>query len=77
MENAEDEDDLKLVKASAGLLSDLESALPKLLWRPSSSATSHGPVHTQVRKRDLDYVIKLVRQITIHTCTNMLIARNR
>ena len=43
MDTAEDDDDLKLVKASAGLLSDLELALPKLLWRPSQTASSLDP----------------------------------
>lgn len=60
MESPDEDDDLKLVKASAGLLSDLESALPKLLWKPSKDG-SHGRVHTQTWRRDLDYVIRLVR----------------
>ena len=57
----DDDDDLKLVKASAGLLSDLESALPRLLWRPAKNGNHRGCVHTQIKQRDLDYVLKLVR----------------
>ncbi|KAK3709468.1 hypothetical protein LTR37_010841 [Vermiconidia calcicola] len=60
METTEDEDDLKLVQASAGLLSDLEAALPKLLWRPSTTGSGRGEVHRQVKRRDLDYVIRLI-----------------
>ena len=60
MESPDDEDDLKLVKASASLLSDLEAAIPKLLRKPPKNGSSQGQVHTQVRRRDLDYVIKLV-----------------
>ena len=61
MENAEDDEDLKLFKASATLLSDLEACLPQLLWRRAKSPSSRGRVHTQVKQRDLDHVLKLVR----------------
>jgi hypothetical protein len=61
MESPDDEDDLKLVKASAGLLNDLEASLPKLLWKRSKTGTGHGPVHKWVKHRDLEYVIRLVR----------------
>lgn len=60
MENADEEDDLKLVKASAGLLNDLEHDLPRLLFKQSKS---HRRVHTRVKKRDLDRVANLVRYI--------------
>ena len=60
MEALEEEDDLKLVRASVGLLSDLEAALPKVLWK-SERGSHRGRVHTQVKRRDLEYVIKLVR----------------
>lgn len=61
MESTEDDEDyeLKLVKASATLIADLEDALPKLLWKPAKSGNSRK-VHTQVRRRDLDRVINLV-----------------
>ena len=35
MEAPDDDDDLKLVKASAGLLADFEASLPKVLWKVS------------------------------------------
>lgn len=65
MEATDEDDDLKLVKASAGLLLDLESALPKILWKPRKNGSSRGRVHSQVRKRDLYYVIELVRDSLI------------
>ena len=60
MESPDEEDDLKLVKASAGLLLDLEAALPKLLWKRKTSVGDRKRVHTQVKQRDLAYVIHLV-----------------
>lgn len=60
MENADDEDDLKLIKASAGLLADLEHDLPRLLFKPSKSRPGHQRAHTRVKKRDLDRVVNLV-----------------
>jgi len=65
MDTTEDDDDLELVRASASLLSDLEISLPKILWNPSKSGTGHGAVHSQVKQKDLDYIINLVR---LHTC---------
>ena len=60
MEGSEDDDDLKLVKASAALLADLEDALPKIFWKPAASGNGRK-VHTQVRRKDLDHVTRLVR----------------
>jgi hypothetical protein len=60
MESPDDEDDLKLVQASAGLLSALEAALPKLLWKASKNQSNRRRVHIEVKRRDLDYVIRLV-----------------
>lgn len=60
MESPDDDDDLKLVQASAGLLSDLEAALPKLLWKAPKSNSNIRRVHTQVKRRDLNYIIALV-----------------
>lgn len=60
MDAAEEDEDLKLVQASSGLLSDLEACLPKVLWRPSKAGATYKRVHKQVRQRDLDYVLKLV-----------------
>ncbi|KAK5107621.1 hypothetical protein LTR62_000956 [Meristemomyces frigidus] len=55
----EDDADLKLVQASATLLSDLQIALPKILWR-QAEGVEHGRVHTRVRQRDLDYAVRLI-----------------
>ncbi len=60
MESPDDEDDLTLVQASAGLLSDLEAALPKLLWKTQKNKSDDRRVHVLVKRRDLDYVIRLV-----------------
>lgn len=62
MEHNEEEDDVKLAKASAGLLADLESCLPKVLWKPSRIEADRGRVHSRVRQKDLDYIINLVCQ---------------
>lgn len=53
---AEVDDELKLMRASAGLLSDLQAALSTLLWK----RRDRGRVHHLVRARDLDHVIQLV-----------------
>lgn len=60
MENTDDDDDLKLVQASAGLIADLELALPKILWKQPKKGDPHRRVHTQVKQRDLDYAIRLL-----------------
>lgn len=60
MDDSNEDDDLKLVKASAGLLSDLQDALPKLLWKPSEVDNKRGAVHTQVKQRDIEHVVNLV-----------------
>jgi hypothetical protein len=60
MEYNEEDDDIKLARASAGLLADLESCLPKVLWKPSRTKAERGRVHSHVRRKDLDYTINLV-----------------
>ncbi|RMY96738.1 hypothetical protein D0862_08433 [Hortaea werneckii] len=60
MESNDDDADLQLIKASSTLLSDLQDALPKALWRPSKTDSAHGRVHSHVRQRDLDYILKLI-----------------
>jgi hypothetical protein len=60
MEHNEEDDDIKLARASAGLLADLESCLPKVLWKPCGNDGERGRVHSHVRRKDVDYVIKLV-----------------
>ena len=61
MEGNDEDEDVKLARASAGLLSDLESCLQKVLWKKSAqNTTTHGRVHSRVRQKDLDYIINLV-----------------
>jgi hypothetical protein len=61
METNDEEEDVKLARVSAGLLADLESCLPKILWKASrNNDASHGRVHSRVRQKDLDYIINLV-----------------
>jgi hypothetical protein len=61
MEGNDDDEDVKLARASAGLLADLELSLPKILWKkPAENQTAHGRVHSRVRQKDLDYIINLV-----------------
>jgi hypothetical protein len=61
MEANDEDEDVKLARASAGLLADLESCLQKVLWKPSrNNGIPHGRVHSRVRKKDLDYLINLV-----------------
>lgn len=56
----QDDDDLRLIRASASLLEDLEISLPRILWKPGHRSR----VHQLVRLRDLDYIIQLV-QLTL------------
>ncbi|KXT12555.1 hypothetical protein AC579_7491 [Pseudocercospora musae] len=59
MENADEEDDVKLVKASARLLADLEHELPKLLWKRSAQGKPRQ-AHTKVKTQDLDRIVNLI-----------------
>jgi hypothetical protein len=61
MEANDEDEDVKLARASGGLLADLESCLQKVLWKPSRNhGASHGRVHSRVRQKDLEYLINLV-----------------
>lgn len=60
MERA-DEDDLKLLRASTGLQTDLKVLLKRILWKTSKD-TNQIIVHRLVRTRDLDRTIARVRQ---------------
>ena len=64
MDNSEEDDDLILVKASGILLTDLEDALPKLLWKPAKNGNARK-VHSLVKRGDLDHVTRLVRAFTM------------
>lgn len=67
MEGTEEDVDLKLVKASATLLADLEDALPKVLWKSAKSGNGRK-AHTQVKGKDLDYITRLVRYLIFSIC---------
>lgn len=60
----EDDEDLSLVRASATLLEDLESSLPKILWKPAGPTLRTKRVHQYVKARDLDKIIALVGEET-------------
>lgn len=77
MESPEDEEDVKLVKASAGLLADLEATLPRLLWKRRKSENAARRVHTQVKQRDLDYVIRLVSMLSLLSAIELIVQTDR
>ena len=54
-----EEDDLKLLRASVGLLTDLQVLLNRLLWKTSED-TGTRLVHRLVREKDLDRAISKV-----------------
>ncbi|KAK6441033.1 hypothetical protein LTR95_002740 [Oleoguttula sp. CCFEE 5521] len=60
METTDEDDDVRLVRASASLLSDLEHSLPKILWKKPKTGAIHGAVHSCVRPIDLAYIINLI-----------------
>lgn len=57
-ENETEDEELKLIKASAGLLADFEAELPKVLWKTISSSPKR--VHKHVTKHDLNRLVQLV-----------------
>lgn len=59
-----EEDDLKLLRASVGLLTDLQYLLHRILWKTSKD-TGTSVVHRLVRERDLDRAISKVN-LQIH-----------
>jgi hypothetical protein len=56
---ATEEDDLKLLRASVGLLTDLQVFLGRILWKTSKD-TGTTLVHRLVREKDLDRAISKV-----------------
>ncbi|KAF1994817.1 hypothetical protein P154DRAFT_475433 [Amniculicola lignicola CBS 123094] len=54
-----DEEDLKLQRASAAILSDLDALLPKILWKHKHGTTT-GEVHQRVRVTDMYRVFTLL-----------------
>jgi hypothetical protein len=57
--NTGEDDDLKLQRASAYLLSDLETLIPRLLWRSQHGETP-GRVRQQAREVDMYRACALV-----------------
>ena len=61
-------DDVDLLKASTSLLSEIQDALPNLLWK-SGTRNALGEdsrvVHSQVRRRDLEFVVKRVGEFQV------------
>lgn len=57
-ENETEDEELKLIKASAGLLADFEAELPKVLWKTIPSSPKR--VHKHVTKHDLNRLVQLV-----------------
>ncbi|KAK4617744.1 Tubulin-specific chaperone D [Fulvia fulva] len=60
MDNADEDDDIKLAKASIGLLNSLEQDIPKLLYKSALTGTRSKRVHTRVKRRHLDHVVNLI-----------------
>jgi len=60
MDPAED-DDIKLIRASASLLTDLKSLLRRILWKRSDIGLP--VVHRNLRRRDLDTAIAKVQAL--------------
>lgn len=69
MDAQEDDDDLKLAKASTGLLFDLERNLPRILWK-AKSQPGRIQAHTQVKRRDLDRIISYVCALRLRKMKN-------
>lgn len=59
MDTTEDED-IKLQRASASLLSDLQALLDRVLWMLKVENSGYGQIHRRVREADLDRIISLV-----------------
>ncbi|KAI5362715.1 Putative armadillo-like helical, tubulin-specific chaperone D, tubulin-folding cofactor D [Septoria linicola] len=58
MGGTDEDDDLKLVQASAGLLADLETDLSKVLYQ--TSPTQSRRAHRHVKRRDLNRLVQLI-----------------
>ncbi|OJD35564.1 beta-tubulin cofactor d [Diplodia corticola] len=58
--DAIDDEDIRLQRASAGLLSDLRSSLGKILWKSTPASAGHRRIHRLVRQRDLDRLLSFV-----------------
>ncbi|KAF2265786.1 hypothetical protein CC78DRAFT_578959 [Lojkania enalia] len=57
--NATEDEDLKLQRASAALISDLEKWIPKILWKQKQDSNL-SEVHQRVRERDMFKIFGLI-----------------
>ena len=60
---ATEDDDLLLQRASAYLLENLKSSLPRLLWKRSGKGASQRQVHRWARPRILDRIVTYVSNV--------------
>ncbi|KAL1628757.1 hypothetical protein SLS54_001445 [Diplodia seriata] len=58
--DANDDEDIRLQRASVGLLSDLRSSLEKVTWKTTPVPTGRRRVHRVVRQRDLDRLLSFI-----------------
>lgn len=58
--NTTEDEDVKLRRASASLLSDLQALLDRVLWKLKVENSGYGQIHRRVREADLDRIISLV-----------------
>lgn len=66
----EDDEDLKLVKASGALLDDLEKNIPRLLWKPKKKSGDGRRVHQYAKRLDCHNLVQLVGGIRHFTLGN-------
>ncbi|KAH7063445.1 tubulin folding cofactor D C terminal-domain-containing protein [Macrophomina phaseolina] len=58
--DAADDEDIRLQRASAGLLSDLRLSLDKVLWKSASAFQGQRRVHRLVRQSDLNRLLSFI-----------------
>ena len=58
--NTTEDEDIKLQRASASLLSDLQALLDRVLWKLKVENSGYGQIHRRVREADLERIISLV-----------------
>lgn len=63
--DAVDDEDIRLQRASAGLLSDLRSSLEKILWKPTPGSQGQRRVHRLVRQQDLYRLLSFVGEYVV------------
>lgn len=70
--NPVEDDDIKLLRASSLLLSDLENVLPKLVRKRKRKHDTAQTVTTYVRETDIHKVFTLVRFLPNYTLTDLM-----